>query len=73
MLIDTTNSQPTSKDVRKFAGEEIPKITKAMALMSNSALGKMVANLFFAAYPPSYPVKMFTDEDEARQWLKKYL
>jgi hypothetical protein len=73
MLLDITNSTPSSKEVRDFAAEELPKMVKALALVSNSPLGKMVANLFFGLKPPSYPTKMFTDETAAREWLKQYL
>lgn len=65
-------TQP-SKEVRQYAAEEIPKITKALAFIAHSPLSKMIANLFFALYPPNYPVKMFDNEQAAREWLKQYL
>ena len=47
MLIDSTNLSPLIKEVREYLSEEIPKIIKALALISSSPLGRMVANLFF--------------------------
>ena len=73
MLIDSTNSSPPVKEVRDYLSEEMPKITKAIALISNSPLGRMVANLFFNIKKQPYPVKMFNNEQEAREWLKQYL
>ena len=73
MLLDITYARPTKREDREFAAEELAKIVKAIALISNSALGKMVANLFFNLKPPPYPAKMFTAEPEAREWLKQYL
>ena len=73
MLIDATHTSETSREVRDFAAEELPKIAKAIALMSRSALGKMLANLFFRLKSQPYPVKMFDDEQEAIQWLRQYL
>src|SRR6185503_6642728 len=64
-------SAPPSKEIRQLAAEEIPKITKALAFIVHSPLSKMIANLFFALYPPTYPVKMFEDEKKAREWLKQ--
>jgi hypothetical protein len=73
MLIDVTNSSESSREVREFVAEEFPKLVKAIAMVSNSALGKMLANLFFNLKSQPYPVKMFNDETEARIWLKNYL
>lgn len=73
MLIDATHTSETSREVRDFFAEELPKIAKAIALMSQSALGKMLANLFFILKAQPYPVKMFDDEQEAVRWLKQYL
>ena len=73
MLIDSTNLSPPFKEVRKYLSEEMPKIIKALALISSSPLGRMVANLFFNIKKQPYPVKMFNNEQEAREWLKQYL
>lgn len=73
MLLDITNSAPTSKEARDWGAIELAKLIKALAMISNSALGKMVANLFFGLKPPPYPTKMFTNEKEAKEWLKQYL
>jgi hypothetical protein len=73
MLLDVTHSSETTREVRDFAAEELPKITKAIAMVSGSALGKVLANLFFLLKSHPYPVKYFTDETEARVWLRQYL
>jgi hypothetical protein len=73
MLMDITESSPSTKEVRDYTAQELLGLTKALALISRSALGKMVANLFFGLKPPPYPAKMFTEEREAREWLKQYL
>jgi hypothetical protein len=73
MLIDSTNSGESSREVRDYAAVEFPKFIKAMALVSSSELGKMLANLFFNLKHQPYPTKMFTGETEAKEWLKQYL
>jgi hypothetical protein len=73
LLLDITNSTPSPKEVRDYSSKELESLTKAMALISRSAVGRMVANLFFGLKPPSYPAKMFADETEAKAWLKQYL
>src|SRR5688572_16222809 len=56
-LIDITDATPTPKESRDWAAEELPKMVKAMAIISKSALGRMVANLFFGLKPPTYPTR----------------
>jgi len=73
MLIDVTHSVPSSREVRQYAANEFPKFTKAIAMISDSPLGKMIANLFFSIMKQPYPTKMFTNEEEAKDWLKQYL
>lgn len=73
MLSDSTDSPPPDKEMRDYAAEVIPEIAKAVAIISRSAVGKMAANLFFSIKKQPYPVKMFTDETEAKEWLKQYL
>ena len=73
MLLDITNSSPSSKEVRDYIAEEMPKLVIAIAMVSKSPLGRMIGNLFFGLKPPPYPAKMFSYEKEAKEWLKQYL
>ena len=73
MLADVTHSGESTREVREFAALEFPKFVKAIAMISESALGRMLANLFFSVKSQPYPTKMFKEEKEAREWLKQYL
>ncbi len=73
LLSDSTDSPPANKEMRDYAAEVIPEIAQAVAIISRSAVGKMAANLFFSIKKQPYPVKMFNDEAEAKEWLKHYL
>ncbi len=73
ILIDVTHSPENNRETRSYAAIEFPKFMKAMALVSKSALGRMLANLFFNITQQPYPVKMFNEENEARKWLRQYL
>lgn len=73
LLIDVTHSGETTREVRDYAAQEFPKFVKAIAMVSDSALGKMLANLFFRIRTQPYPTKMFNNEQEAKEWLKQYL
>lgn len=73
MLIDVSNTAESSRELRDYVAEELPKLVKAIAMVSSSALGKMLANLFFSLKSQPYPVKMFNNEKEALAWLRQYL
>ena len=73
ILLDVTNSSEASKEVRDYAAIEFPKFVKAMAMISKSSLGKMLANLFFSIKTQPYPSKMFNNEEDAKEWLQQYL
>jgi len=72
-LGDITQAGFPTKEARDFAGVETPKFIKALALITNSQLSKMIANVFLTLKKPPYPTKMFTTEENAREWLKQYL
>lgn len=42
MLVDVTHSSETSSEVRDYVAEEFPKFIKAIAMVSDSALGTYV-------------------------------
>jgi hypothetical protein len=73
MLSDSTNAASANKDVRDYVATVLPDVVKAVAIISQSALGKMAANLFFSIKKQPYPVKIFNEETEAKEWLKQYL
>lgn len=74
MVLQTDSaSPPPKKEDRDWISGELESVTKAMAIISTSPLSRMVANLFFGLKPPAYPVKFFSNETDARDWVKQYL
>ncbi|HXD91957.1 MAG TPA: hypothetical protein VNX01_02025 [Bacteroidia bacterium] len=68
-----STAQPPKKEEREWIGKELDSIVKALGIISASPLSKMAANLFFALKPPTYPVKFFSTQAEAKEWIKQYL
>ncbi|MBA3664523.1 MAG: hypothetical protein H0W61_09990 [Bacteroidetes bacterium] len=66
-------SKPPAKEHRDFIAEEINSVIKALAVITNSPVSKMIANLFFGLKPPPYPTKMFSNQKDAVEWIKQYL
>jgi hypothetical protein len=74
MIAKTDNTAPPPrKEDRDWIAKELNSVVKAMAIISASPLSRMVANLFFGFKPPSYPVKFFATEKEAKEWMKQYV
>ncbi|TXC85313.1 DUF7793 family protein [Luteibaculum oceani] len=63
----------SSKEVRDYMAEILPKYIKALAMVNYSPLGRMAANLFFGIKRQDYPVKMFSNVESALKWIKPYL
>jgi hypothetical protein len=73
LLIYLSKSPVPDKEARKFATEQLPVIYSAMAMVSKPGLSKFIMNILFALKPPPIPMKSFTDDKEAKEWLKQYL
>ena len=73
VLESNPKAKPTKKEQRDFIASELSSVVKAMALITSSPASRIIANLFFGFKPPAYPVKMFSDEAKATEWIKQYL
>jgi hypothetical protein len=73
LLIYLSNSPVPDKQARKFATEQMPLIYSAMAMVSKPGLSKFIMNILFALKPPPIPMKSFTDDKEAKEWLRQFI
>jgi hypothetical protein len=73
LLIYLNNSPIPDKETREFSTRMLPEIYKAMAMVSKPGLSKFIMNILFALKPPPIPMKSFTDDKEAKEWLKRYI
>lgn len=73
LLIYLSNSPIPDKETRKFASEQLPKVYTAMAMVSKPGLATLIMNVLFKLKAPPIPIKNFTDDKEAKEWLKQFL
>ena len=73
LMIYLCDSPVPDKSTRKFSTEQFPFIYKAMAMVSKPGLSKIIMNILFSLKPPPIPMKSFTNDKEAYEWLKQYL
>jgi len=76
--------RPFLSDVRKFksadresreyfASKEVANAISAMAVLIGSPVGRIMGNFFLNFNKPKYPVKLFTSESAAIEWLKGFI
>ena len=73
LLIYLANSPIPDKQTRKFSTEQLPVIYSAMAMVCKPGLSKFIMNILFGLKPPPIPMKSFTNDKAATQWLKQFL
>lgn len=73
LLIYLANSPVPDKGTRKFSTEQLPNVYTAMAMISEPGLAKLIMNILFKLQQPPIPMKSFSNEKEAKEWLRHYL
>ncbi len=73
LLIYLSNSPVPDKETRRFVTKVLPDLYAAMAMVSKPGLAKFIMNILFSFKPPVIPMKSFSDDGEAKEWLKQYL
>lgn len=73
LLIYLTNSPVPDKETRKFSTEQLPIVYTAMAMISTGGLSQLIMNILFRFKPPPIPMKSFSDDKEAYEWLKQFV
>ena len=72
LLIYLINSPIPDKETRKLSTDQLPNVYSAMAMISEAGLAQFIMNILFKFQLPPIPMKNFTDEEEATEWLKQY-
>lgn len=73
LLIYLSKSPVPDKETRKFSAEQLPNVYTAMAMVSKGGLAQFIMNILFKFKPPPIPMKSFSDDKEAREWLKQFV
>ncbi len=72
-LIDIRNIKSVDREARiHYAGAATGNIFTAAALLIDSPMTKTIGNFFLGINKPTVPTKLFSSEEEAISWLKKF-
>jgi len=55
------------------AAQETISVTLALAIVTRGKAARIIGNVFMAFTKNPYPTKLFSDEDDARNWLRQFL
>ncbi len=72
-IMDISRSTPTSSEERKRSAEQLPLYFKAIAFIISNPVTRMLSHLYLGSAGIKIPVKMFSKEEEALEWLQQYL
>lgn len=73
-LADARKLKKVEKEAREFyASAATGDVCEAVAIMAETRVSKVLINFFMKINKPAYPMRMFTDEEEAIEWLKTFL
>jgi hypothetical protein len=76
IMIGENGLRSIEKDAREFlSSDEGIKGLKAGAIVTNSLFSRHLANFFIriSVIRPKIPTRLFSDEEEALEWLKQYI
>lgn len=74
VLIDMRGMKSVSSEARAHYGSEIPAAySLAQALLVGSLISRVIGNFFLGINKPPFPIKMFTSESEALDWLEGFI
>jgi hypothetical protein len=73
LLIYLSPSPVPDKETRKFVNEQLPNLYKAMAMVSKPGLASIIMSFLFKFQSPPIPMKSFSDDKDAKKWLKQFV
>lgn len=73
LLVDIREVKSASREARRFfAGPKTRTTTRAVALLVSSPISQLIGAFFSRIQKPRFPVRLFTSESDALDWLKGF-
>jgi len=74
VLVDIRGIKSITKEARDYySGDEAAKYTSACAILVGSPLTKVIGNFYLGINKTSFPLKIFSSEAMAVEWLRGFL
>lgn len=73
ILVDLRKIKSMERSARAFyAGSHTTRLEKAVAILIDSPIGRVIGNFFIGLNRSNVPTRLFTSEIEATEWLKEF-
>ena len=73
LMVDLRNNPKPDREARDYArSQEFVETTRAMAILVGGPMSKMLGNFFLGFNKGDFPVKLFTEKENAADWLMQY-
>ncbi|MCB0837786.1 MAG: hypothetical protein KDD99_14035 [Bacteroidetes bacterium] len=73
LFSDIRNMLSVSPETRTYTNsEEVVGSFTAVGMLVGNVFSRVIGSFIVGINRPSYPVRLFTDEDKALEWLKRY-
>ncbi|MGB3850321.1 MAG: hypothetical protein WA958_10165 [Tunicatimonas sp.] len=73
IIVDGSEVKELTKSAREaLSSEKANQHTVALAVIVRNPVTRTIANFFLKFQQPRYPFRLFTELEDAREWLKKY-
>jgi hypothetical protein len=72
VLIDGRENYTWDKDAQEYIAQN-SNYRLATALITNNPVVRIFSNSYAKVFKPSYPLRIFTDEEKAIAWLKEMM
>lgn len=74
VLVDIRNVGTVEREARVlFSGEVAMRLTRAAAVLVDSPVSRIIGKFFIGLNRPGYPIRMFSSEKKALEWLRGYV
>lgn len=70
---DIRGMKSADKDARNYLAKEGSSYTKGVAVMVDSPMSKIIGNIYLGLNKPTTPTRLFTDKNEAVEFLKQFV
>ena len=74
VFVDINMSKSITREARQYlGGSEAVDVVSAVGLYADLPVSRVLGNFFLKLARPSYPIRMFSSEEEALEWLNKFV
>jgi hypothetical protein len=74
MIVDIRRVRTVQRESRQlYSSDEVVRHISATALLVGNPVSRITGNFFLGLNKAQFPVKLFTNKDQAIKWLRRYL